>query len=347
MLNRIEYFVQLALILILAAGCYLVLRPFMAAMLLASVLCISTWPLYLRLLRWMKDRKNIAALIMTISMSILIILPLILVAYTLADNVTAYYDLLKQSAVTGLPVPPTWLKGAPVVGNALYNYWSQITSDSGDIYALVNDLLEPARNFLLAGGIQLGRGVMEMSLASFVSFFFYRDGEWLVSFLNRVMNRVVGNSAPNVLAIVNNTVQGVMYGLVGTALAQGLLAAIGFAIAGVPAAFLLGVATALLSPVPTGPPIIWAGAAIWLFYHSTAGWGIFMLLWGFLLVSSVDNFVKPFPISRRSNLPFILILIGVMGGVLAFGFVGVFIGPTMLAVGLNLVQEWAAREDMD
>ena len=319
----------------------------MAAMLLASVLCISTWPLYLRLLQLMKDRKNIAALTMTISMSFLIILPLILVAYNLADTVTAYYDLLKQSAVAGLLVPPTWLKGAPVVGESLYNYWSQITSDSRDMYALVNDLLEPARNFLLAGGIQLGRGVMEMSLASFVSFFFYRDGDSLVSFLNRAMNRVVGNSAANVLAIVNNTVQGVMYGLVGTALAQGLLATIGFTIAGVPAAFLLGVATALLSPVPVGPPIIWVGAAIWLFYHGTTGWGIFMLLWGFLLVSSVDNVVKPLLISRRSNLPFILILFGVMGGVLAFGFVGVFIGPTMLAVGLNLVQEWAAREDMD
>ncbi len=345
MINRIEYFVQLALIFILVAGCYLVLRPFLAATLLASVLCISTWPLYLRLLHRLKDRKNIAALTMTTSMTLLIILPLTLMAYNLADNVTAYYDLLKQSAEAGSLAPPTWLKGAPIVGDALYDYWFQINSDSGGMHALVNDLFKPARNFLLAGGIQLGRGVMEMSLASFVSFFFYRDGESLVGFLNMAMNRVVGTSAANVLGIINNTVQGVMYGLMGTALAQGLLATIGFAIAGVPAPLLLGVATAVLSPVPIGPPIIWVGAAIWLFYHGTTGWGIFMLLWGLLLVSSVDNVVKPLLISRRSDLPFILILFGVMGGVLAFGFVGVFIGPTMLAVGLNLVQEWAASKD--
>lgn len=347
MVNRIEQFVQLGLIFILVAGCYLVLRPFLAAMLIASVLCISTWPLYLKLLRQLNKRENFAALIMTISMTLLIIFPLSLVAYNLADNVSGYYDLLKQSAEAGSLVPPTWLKDLPIFGETLHNYWSQISSDSREMYALVHDLLEPARNFLLAGGVQLGRGVVEMSVASFVSFFFYRDGDDLVRFLNRTMGRVVGDSAANVLGIVNNTVQGVMYGLVGTALAQGLLAYIGFAISGLPTALLLGVLTALLSPVPVGPPLVWISASIWLFYHDTAGWGIFMLLWGFFLVSSVDNIVKPFLISRRSNLPFILILFGVMGGAIAFGFVGVFIGPTMLTVGMNLLQEWTARDDMN
>ena len=156
------------------------------------------------------------------------------------------------------------------------------------------------------------------------------------------MDRVVGIHVESVLGIINNTVRSVMYGLLGTALAQGLVATIGFAIAGVPAALLLGVATAILSLVPVGPPLIWGGAAIWLFYQGTVGWGIFMLLWGFFLISGVDNVVKPLLISHGSHLPFILVLFGVMGGVLAFGFVGIFIGPTLLAVGLSLIQEWAA-----
>ena len=199
---------------------------------------------------------------------------------------------------------------------------------------------------MLAGGILLGQGVIQLSLATFVCFFFYRDGVALVRFLNVAMVRVVGTQSDKILGIIHNTVRSVMYGLLGTALAQGLVATIGFAIAGVPAALLLGVATAVLSLIPIGPPLIWGGAAIWLFYQGTVGWGIFMLLWGVFLISGVDNVVKPLLISRGSNLPFILVLFGVLGGVLAFGFVGVFIGPTLLAVGLNLMQEWAAREDM-
>lgn len=344
--KRFVYFAQLAAVFILVAGCFLVLRPFLAAMLLAAVVCVSTWPLYLWLLRKLKDRKTIAALTMTLALALVVILPLALVAYNLADNVTAFYDWAKQALEAGPLEPPAWLKGVPIVGRSADEYWHLIATDREEMDALVKRLLEPARNFLLAGGILLGRGVVEMSLAAFVGFFFYRDGVALVRLLNVVMDRVAGTHAAKVLGIVDNTVRSVMYGLLGTALAQGFVATIGFAIAGVPAALLLGVATSLLSLIPVGPPLIWGGAAIWLFHQGTVGWGIFMLLWGLFLISGVDNVVKPLLISRGSNLPFILVLFGVMGGVLAFGFVGVFIGPTLLAVGFNLMQEWVPRDGM-
>lgn len=342
--KRFEYFAQLAVVFILVAGCFLVLRPFLAATLLAAVICVSTWPVYLWLLRRMKGRQNIAALSMTLSLALVVILPLALVAYNLADNVTAFYDGIKQAIEVGPPEPPAWLKGVPIVGAPVDAYWHLIATSREEMDALTKRLLEPAKTFLLSGGILLGRGVMEMSLAAFVSFFFYRDGVALARFLNVAMDRVVGTHAKNVFGIINNTVRSVMYGLLGTALAQGFVATIGFAIAGVPAALLLGVVTSLLSLIPVGPPLIWGSAAIWLFYQGTVGWGIFMLLWGFFLISTVDNVVKPLLISRGSNLPFILVLFGVMGGVLAFGFVGVFIGPTLLAVGFSLIKEWAARD---
>lgn len=331
---------------ILVVGCFLVLRPFLAAMLLATVLCISTWPLYLRLLHRMKGRQNMAAFTMTLSLALVVILPLALVAYNLADNVTAFYEGVKQAVEAGPLEPPAWVKGVPIVGGSIDEYWHLLATSQEEMLALVKRFLESAKDFLLAGGIMLGQGVVEMSLAAFISFFFYRNGEALLRFLNVAMDRVVGTHAANVFGIINNTVQGVMYGLLGTALAQGLMATIGFAIAGVPAALLLGVVTCLLSVIPVGPPLIWGSAAIWLFYQGAVGWGIFMLLWGFFLISSVDNVVKPLLISRSSNLPFILVLFGVMGGVLAFGFVGVFIGPTLLAVGFSLLQEWTARNGM-
>lgn len=342
--KRFEYYAQLTAVLILVVGCYLVLQPFLTAILFAAVVCVSTWPLYVWLLKRMKGRQNLAALAMTMSLIIIVILPLALVAYNLADNITVFYDQIRATIEDGPLQPPAWLTGLPLVGESINNYWHLIATSQEEMMALFKRLLEPTRKFLLAGGILLGQGVMEMSLAAFVSFFLYRDGNALVSTLNVAMERLAGLHSVNVLDTVNNTVRGVMYGLVGTALAQGFVATIGFVIAGVPAAMLLGVATFVLSLIPVGPPLIWGAAAIWLFYQGSMGWGIFMLLWGMLLISSVDNVVKPLLISRGSNLPFILVMFGVMGGVLAFGFVGIFIGPTLLAVGFSLMKKWTERE---
>lgn len=340
--KRFEIYAQLAAAVMLVAGCFLVLRPFMTAMLFAAVICISTWPLYLWLLRRLKNRQNLAALAMTLSLILLVILPLAVVTYNLADNVTAFYDALREAMDAGPPQPPEWLTGLPLLGGAIDEYWRNIVGSQDEMLALAKRLLEPTRNVLLASGILLGHGVIEMSLAAFISFFFYRDGEALIRSIGTGMDRLAGLHATNLLDIVNNTVRGVTYGLLGTALAQGFVAAIGFAIAGVPAVMLLGVATFLLSLVPVGPPLIWGGAAIWLFHQGETGWAVFMLLWGLFVISSVDNILKPMLISRGSSLPFLLVMLGVMGGVLAFGFVGLFIGPTLLAVGFSLLRRWTS-----
>ena len=335
---------QLAAAFILVVACFLVLRPFLAATMLAAAVCVSTWPLYSWLLRSMKGRQNIAALTMTLSLVLVLILPLALVAYNLRDNVTAFYNVLRQIVETGPSAPPDWLRGIPLLGESLSDYWHLIANNREEMDALVKRLLEPLRHYLLAGGILLGQGVLELSLTAFASFFIYRDGEVLAAFLDKAIARTAGNHAANVLDTINNTVRGVMYGLLGTALAQGFVAVVGFAIAGIPVPLLLGVATAILSLLPIGPPLIWGAVAIWLFYQGSVGWGIFMLLWGFFLISGVDNVLKPVLISRGSNLPFILVLFGVMGGLIAFGFVGIFIGPTVLAVGLSLIREWAKQK---
>jgi predicted PurR-regulated permease PerM len=160
------------------------------------------------------------------------------------------------------------------------------------------------------------------------------------------MNKVIGENAASVAEVVSQTVRGVMYGVLGTALAQALVAAIGFAIAGVPAVPLLSVLVFVASIAPIGPPVVWLGAALWLFTRGEVGWGIFMLVWGALVISSVDNVVRPMLISRGSSLPFLLTLLGVLGGVIAFGFVGIFIGPTLLAVGYSLISDWTGTPDV-
>jgi predicted PurR-regulated permease PerM len=136
------------------------------------------------------------------------------------------------------------------------------------------------------------------------------------------------------------TVRGVVYGILGTALVQAVMAGIGYRIADVPCAGTLALLTFFLSVVPIGSPLIWVPAALWLFHEGSTGWAVFMLVWG-IDVSSVDNVVKPWLISQGSDMPFLLIFFGVLDGPLTFGFIGVFLGPTLLAVGYRLVTEWA------
>jgi len=233
----------------------------------------------------------------------------------------------------------------PIIGDQLDSYLRRLMASRDEMMELAQRMLEPARHYLVAGGIMLGTGVVQMSLAAFVSFFFYRDGETLKTIIGAAMRRIMNDEAESVTDIVSQTVRGVMYGLLGTALAQALVAALGFVIAGVPAVLLLSVLVFVSSLIPLGPPIIWGGAAIWLFSRGSTGWGVFMLVWGFFLISGVDNVVRPMLISRGSSLPFLLTLLGVLGGVIAFGFVGLFIGPTLLAVGYSLMSGWTHTRD--
>jgi predicted PurR-regulated permease PerM len=229
------------------------------------------------------------------------------------------------------------------VGQQLDDYWHRLAASRDELLGLLRRFAEPARAFLVALGRVLGEGILQVTLAIFIGFFLYRDGEPLIAAIRAVATRLAGSLADGMLGTINNTVVGVMYGIVGTALAQGVVAAIGLWVAGVPSPLLLGAATFLLSPVPIGPPLVWGGAAIWLFTRDEIAWGVFMLAWGLLVVSSIDNVVKPLLISRGAAMPFVLVLLGVFGGVIAFGFIGIFLGPTLLAVGYSLTQRWIDR----
>lgn len=331
---------RIAIVVLLTLGCLYVLRPFLAAIVFAACVVISSWPLYLRLLGAMKGRRSLAALTMTLTLTLLVIIPLAMVAYNLADDVATGFTHLRHAIEHRELLPPPWVREIPLVGDTIDVYLRQLVASRDQMIALAQRMLEPARRYLLAGGLMLGTGVVQLSLAAFVSFFFYRDGMSLLATINVAMRRMMGEGADSVASTISQTVRGVMYGMLGTALAQAVVAAIGFTIAGVPAVPLLSVLIFVSSLIPVGPPIIWGGAAIWLFLQGETGWGIFMVIWGTFLISGVDNVVRPMLISLGSSLPFLLTLLGVLGGVIAFGFVGMFIGPTLLAVGYSLMSEW-------
>ena len=342
--QRNDRLLGLAALALLVAGCLLVLVPFGTALAWAIILTYSTWPIYVRLLHSVGGRNTLAAALMTLATSLVLLAPLVIVVIGLADNASRLMDGVRGFFEDGLPEPPLWIANLPLVGPSLAAYWQGMVHDEAQLVIEFREALAAARTWLLRGGGYLAAGVLQIGLSVLVAFFLYRDGKFAGMRLQRAVLRVAGADARYLLDVAGKTVNSVVYGILGTALAQGVLAGVGFFVAGVPGASLLGLATFFLSVVPVGPPLIWGGAAVWLYYQGDIGWAIFMLLWGLLVISLVDNFLKPFIISLGSSLPFILVFLGVIGGVIAFGFIGVFLGPTLLAVGYRVLSEWIEPE---
>ena len=335
-----ERYARISAIAILAITCFLVLKPFVAAAVLAAVLCSATWPLYVKLRRLVGERAWLASLVMSLLLALAVIVPVALLAASITGNVAWIVDAVKRMIVGGLPQPPDWLASVPMVGGFAQDYWQGLIDSRKDLNALLLRLAEPARNMLLAAGTVLGEGILQMMVVSFLGFFFYRDGEALMQTLRAALARVAGEMSGRILETINNTITSVLYGIVGTALGQAGVALIGFLIAGVPNAFVLAAATFFLSMVPVGPPLIWGGAAIWLAQRGEQGWAMFMVLYGLLVISSIDNFLKPYLVSRGAAMSFALVFLGVFGGVLAFGLIGLFLGPVLLAVAMILIRYW-------
>lgn len=333
----------LAVLALLIVGCIAVLFPFLTALLWALILVSVTWPAFVHLDRLMRHRRNVSALAMTLLVALVVIAPFAVVALGLADNATQLIDAINTQIERGPPEAPAWLSNVPVVGDHLAVYWNSLAHDSKRLGEDIKLLLPAAQTTLLAAGKAFGSGLVQLSLSVFIAFFLFRDGEAVDRRLIAMVTKIDGDRGRHLLNIARTTVAGVVYGILGTALAQGVLAGIGFAIAGVPGALLLGLATFFVSVIPVGPPLIWGGAAIWLFQQGNTGWAIFVVLWGLLVVSMVDNILKPLIISRGSSLPFVLVFLGVLGGVVAFGLIGAFLGPTLLAVGYRLIDEWSSK----
>ena len=342
MRSRLEQNIGWIVLLILLAGCLLVLRPFVSALLWAVVLCFSSWPLYRRLLGLVRNRRTLAASLMTLAMILVVLLPFIIIGTTLADNINQLTGAAKTWAQNGPPGPPDWLARVPVVGTRATAYWQGFTEDTATLWTQAQQFIKPVSAWLLRGGLALGSGLLQLALSIFIAFFLFRDGVAAASRLTTAVERISGEQGRHLLTVAGQTIRGVVYGILGTSLIQAVATGIGLLIAGVPGAALLALLAFFASILPiVGTGLVWIPAALWLFHQGANGWGIFMLIWG-VGVSSLDNFVKPWLISQGSDMPFILIFFGVIGGALAFGFIGVFLGPTLLAVGYRLTQEWIA-----
>jgi predicted PurR-regulated permease PerM len=337
--QKIEQIAGLILIGGIVIGCGFVLKPFALSILWAAILCLATWPAYELLLKWLRGRRNLAAGLMTILLLLVIFLPFFLVGLTFTNNISSAMEWVNSQREAGFPPPPDWVGRIPLVGARVSEYWSTLAESAEPVLKWLDPWLKDVGVWLLQHSLSFAQGVLQLAMSVLIAFFLYRDGEGVVASLREGFQRIGGDYAQHLMDVAKTTVRSVVYGVIGTALAQGVLAGIGFYIAGVPSPVLLAMFTFFLSFLPIGPPIIWIGASVWLFSQGCTGWGVFMIVYGLLVISSVDNFIKPYIISRGSDLPFIVMFIGIIGGIVTFGFIGVFIGPTLLTVGYSLTKE--------
>ncbi len=319
----------------------IVIAPFIPAMLLSIIFTLSAWPAYSWLEKKLKGRRGLAATLMTLILALCFILPLAVLTYSLAEN----FNWVSTNVINALQNPPKeapeWLAGLPHIGPLIAEQWNTYLKDTAHLTALATKQAGPATQGVLGLASTVSRGAIDLTLGVFIAFFLFRNGVEVADRLTVLIEKFWGERGQHLLRVSKNTMIGVVYGMMGTAVAQGTLAAIGFLIAGIPAPVFLGFATFFLSFLPMGAPVIWIPAAIYLFAQGSIGWGIFMVLWGLLLVSSIDNVIRPYFISLGSDLPLLITLLGVFGGIIAFGFIGLFIGPTLLAVAYTLIIEWS------
>jgi len=328
-----------------ALGCAVVLYPFFSALLWAGILVFTTWPVHEWLRTHLRLGRTVAATSMVAMTAVVLVLPIALAAPGGAGDVTVLRHTIENSLRGGLPISPPWLRALPLLGPSVAALWDSWVADIGELLSA----LRPFLGVILEGGFSLllniANGVVMFLLALFVAWFLYVYAEPIAGRGQLLLFRIAGNRAARLIEVTGATVRGVVYGIVGTAVVQGILTAFGLWLSGVPRPMLLGGVAGLLAVLPIGAPLVWIPAALWLLSTGHIAWGIFLGIYGVAAVSGADSVIRPWFIARGAHLPFLLTILGVLGGALAFGLLGIFLGPVLLGVGYTLVVEWAKPDE--
>jgi predicted PurR-regulated permease PerM len=339
--TQIEEWIGVGAIALLGFACFLILLPFLTAALWAAILCFTTWPLFSQLRTRLGDRRTLAALLATLLISACVLVPVAILVSRISANMAEITAAAHKLIHEGPPPPPPWIVSIPVVGVRFASWWQLMSESSSDRIAQIAGWLPTLQRIVLGSGRALGEGVFQIILSLLMVFLFYRDGETVVERVTETVSRIGGSEGGRLLEVAGTTIRAVVYGVLGTALLQGALAGFGFLIAGVPGAALLGFITFVVAVIPGGPLVVAAPGAFWLYRRGSAPWAVFVVVWA-LIVGNLDSVVRPILISRGgSAIPMILVILGVLGGAMVFGLIGLFLGPTFLAVGYSLFNEWS------
>jgi predicted PurR-regulated permease PerM len=328
--------------LILAS--FWVMQPFLPAILWAATLVLATWPLLLWVQRHVGNRRGIAVLLMIVAILLILIIPLWLAVSTVVTNIDLIAELLRTVLSLRMPPPPDWLVGLPIIGTGAANAWSKLQSaGTQDFLSRLSPYAGKLTQWFasVAGG--LGSMFVQLLLTTAIAAVMYSGGERAADYIVRFGRRLGGDRGEAAVHLAGQAIRSVALGVVVTALAQSIVGGVGLAVAGIQFVGLLTALMFVLCLIQLGPALVLIPAVVWVYYSDDAFWGTVLLAFT-IVAMTVDQFIRPILIRRGAALPLLLILAGVVGGLIAFGFLGIFIGPTVLAVTYTLLNAWVAEK---
>lgn len=319
-----------------------ILKYFIVPVLWAAIIAYMTWPIYLRIQRhcFGEQRPTLNAMIMTSLVILVIGVPFLCAVFMLQHEGRHLYVELQKQLFSGEVQVPDFIQTLPIIGQDIQRIIHELNHDPANITKNFTGWIQ---NHLSYGKFvlsEISRNLVKLILALMTLFFFYRDGQFILSQVSRALEMVIGPRIHHYLDTISETIRAVVYGVGLTAIAQALLAGLSYFVADVPNPMLLTIITFILALIPFGTPLSYLGVGLWLFSQGQIIEAIGVVLWGVLIVSSSDNVIRPLVISGATKIPFLLIMFGVLGGIASFGLVGLFIGPVILAILLAIWREW-------
>jgi predicted PurR-regulated permease PerM len=329
----------------LIAATFWVLRPFLTASIWAAMLVVATWPLMLRIQATLWGRRWLAVIVMTLLLLLLLFVPLL----AAIGSMVSYAEVIASWArsLTSLTIPPLpgWMSRLPIVGPRLAEAWREFTASGGsELSARIGPFAVTALRWFLTHIGDFGITFVEFMLTILVAAILYSSGETVAAAVRRFARRIGGHRGEHSVVLAGQAIRGVALGVVVTALVQTLLGGSGLLVAGVPFTAVLTAVMFILTVAQIGPLPVMLPAVGWLYWMGESGWATGLLVWSFVPVATIDTVLRPFLIRRGADLPLLLILAGVIGGLISFGAIGIFVGPVVLAVTYELLKAWVGDE---
>jgi len=330
--------------LLIFASFWLV-RPFLTSFLWAATIVVATWPLLLGIQKRLWGKRRLAVAVMTLLLLLVFVVPLSLAVVTILDKGDEIVGWVKSLSSFTVPAPPHWLSDIPLVGAKLAEPWQHIAALSPEELStrLAPYAGKAVRWFISEAG-NAGIMILEFLLTVIIAAILYTNGETAASGVKIFAGRLAGRNGEEVAVLAAKAIRGVALGVALTAIIQSVLGGIGLAVTGIKAAAVLTAVMFILCVAQLGPGIVLIPSIILLYWRGDAFWGTVLLLWSVPVVV-LDNFLRPALIRKGADLPLMLIFTGVIGGLIAFGIIGLFVGPVVLAVAFTLLKAWVSIDE--
>ncbi len=339
--------IRIALLIVvlgcLIAGSFWTLLPFLGELIWATTIVVATWPLLLRLQRSMGGRRWLATTIMSVVILIVVIAPIFYAVHAVLDAITHGTDVVREFLSDGLGPPPAWVDSIPVAGPRIAHRWSELAAGGPkELQEAVQPYAREAASTVVAATGGLGTTVLHLIITIVLTVILYSTGEIAARGLLAFGYRMGRERGERTIRLAGQAVRSVALGILVTALVQSILAGLALWITGVPRPGLLGALAFALGVAQIGPLPIMVAGVIWLYVKGSVMTAIVLLVLSIPIVA-LDNVLRPILIRRGVQLPMLLIIAGVVGGLISFGVIGLFVGPVILAAAYTLTKDWIAE----